>query len=148
MEAAQKRRWLITAVAAVIVVAAVFFYYTTSEPEVAEQRSFSVNTVDTSALECPRNDKIFVAQPQVADSSLPSSPTQAIQSQVTGTYGEITPGALDQTETTADSQTYQFAASGDTLAEVELKESDGGWALESFAACNSFIADQVPGDPR
>lgn len=149
MDAAQRRRWAITAGVAVVLVAAVWFYYSTTEPEAPERRSFSVNTVDTSSLQCPRNDLLYVMQPQTLEvGALPSSPTQALQTQITETYEEITPGAVDATQSTSTTTTYQYAAEGSTLAEVELTNTGEGWALESFAACNSFLKDQVPGIPR
>ena len=148
MDAARRRRWAITAGAAVLLVAGVWFYYSSVEPEAPDDRSFSVNSVDTSSLECPRNDLIYVHQPQVADTTLPSSTSQAIQTQVTETYEEITPAALDTVDSSATSSTFQYSAEGATLAEVELSNAGDGWRLESFAACNSFLKDQVPGTPR
>ena len=148
MDAAQKRRWAITAGIAVVLVAAVWFYYSTTDPEAPEQREFSVNTVDTTSLECPRNDLLYVLQPQTLEvAALPSSPTQALQTQITTTYEEITPGAVEAIESSSTSTTYQYAAEGSTLAEIEMSNTGEGWALESFAACNSFLKDQVPGTP-
>lgn len=144
MEAAQRRRWLITGGLAVVIVAAIFLYYRLSEPEAPDQRFFKVNTVDTAALDCPGNDLIFIAQPQVAQRALPSTPLTAIQDQVTTTYRRVTPGSLEQTVNTSTQATFQFRAdSGDTLAEVDLINSGTGWAVDSFVACDSFLETQV-----
>ena len=144
MEAAQKRRWLITGGLAVLIVAAILLYYRFTAPDAPEQRFFKVNTVDTSNLDCAANDLVFIAQPQVVQRALPTTPLTAIQDQVTNTYRRVTPGALEQTVDTATNATFQFRSnSGDTLAEVDLTNTGAGWAVDSFVACDSFLETQV-----
>src|SRR3712207_9310965 len=95
MDAAQRRKWLITVGLAVLVVAAIVLYYRSTDPGAPEQRFFKVDTVDTANLECPSNDLIFISQSQVVGRSLPTTAKTAIQTQVTTTYEELTPTALE-----------------------------------------------------
>ena len=144
MEAAQQRKWLVTGGIAVVIVAAILIYYRVTEPGAPDQRFFKVNTVDTDALDCAANDLIFIAQPQVVQRALPSTPLTAIQDQVTTTYRRVTPGSLEQTVNTSTKATFQFRTdSGDTVAEVDLANSGAGWAVDSFVACDSFLETQV-----
>ena len=144
MDAAQRRRWLITAGLAVLVVAAIVLYYRSTDPGAPEQRFFKVNTVDTAALECPANDLIFISQSQIAQTaSLPTTASRAIQEQVTTTYRGIAPSELDEVQSTSTAATYRFQAGGDVLAQIELLNTGGGWAVDSFVACDSFLEDQV-----
>lgn len=144
MEAAQKRRWLITGGLAVLIVAAILLYYRFTAPDAPEQRFFKVDTVDTSNLDCAANDFIFIAQPQIAQRALPSTPLTAIQDQVTTTYRKVTPASLEQTVNTSTNATFQYRTnSGDTVAEVDLNNTGSGWAVDSFVACDSFLETQV-----
>ncbi len=145
MDAAQRRRWLITAGLAVLVVAAIVLYYRSTDPGAPEQRFFKVNTVDTAALECPGNDLIFISQSQIVQTSgLPTTASRAIQEQVTTTYRGIPPSELEQVQSSATAATYRFESNaGDVLAQVELLNTGGGWAVDSFVACDSFLEDQV-----
>ena len=144
MDAAQRRKWLVTGGLAVLVVAAILLYYQFTGPEAPEQRSFAVNVVDTSNLDCPAKDLVFISQPQVLQRGLPSVATAAIQDQVTTTYRKVAPDNLEVVSSSATKATYAYkGAGGDTLAEVELSNTGTGWAVDSFVACDSFLETQV-----